>query len=66
MVEDAVHGVVLEHVREVVGVEEVIDADDLDVLREVIDRRAENHAADAAEAVNTNLDCHFRFYLSWG
>ena len=58
MVERAVDGVVLEHVREVVRIEEVVDADDLDVA-EVLNRRAENHAADTAEAVDTDLDSHF-------
>ena len=59
VLEDPVHGIVLEHVREVVRVEEVVDADDLDVIREVLDRGAEHHATDTAEAVDTNLNCHF-------
>ena len=59
VLEDAVDGVVLEHVREVIGIEEVVDADDLDVVREVLDRSAEDHATNAAEAVDTNLDSHF-------
>ena len=59
VLERAVDGVELQHVGEVVGVEEVVDADDLDVVREVLNRRAENHAADTAEAVDTNLDSHF-------
>ena len=61
MLEDAMHGIVLEHVREVVRVEEVVDADDLDVIREVLDRGAEHHAADTAEAVDANFDSHFFF-----
>ena len=59
VLEDAVHGIVLQHVGEVVGIEQVIDAHDLDVVREVFNSRAENHAADAAEAVDANLDSHF-------
>ena len=59
VLEDAVDGVVLEHIREVIGIEEVVDADDLDVVREVLYRSAEDHATNAAEAVDTNLDSHF-------
>ena len=62
VIEDAVHGIVLQHVSEVVGIEQVIDAHDLDVVREVLNSRAENHAADAAEAVDANLDSHFLCY----
>jgi hypothetical protein len=55
--EAAVHAVVLEHVGQVVGLEQVVDADDLDV-GEVLHRGAEHHAPDAAEAVDANLDGH--------
>ena len=61
LLERAVDGIVLEHVCEVIGIEKIVDADDLDVVREVIYRRAENHAADAAEAVDANLDSHLSF-----
>ena len=63
MRKDAVHGIVLQHVREVIGIEEVVDADHFDVVREVLDRRAENHAADTAEAVYANLNSHFSLLL---
>ena len=59
VVEDAVNGVVLEHVREVIGIEEVVDADHFDVVREVLDRSTEHHATDTAEPIDTNLDSHF-------
>ena len=62
MLEDAMHGIILEHVREVIGIEEVVDSDHFDIVREVLYRRAENHAANAAEAVDTNLNSHF-YYL---
>src|SRR3989338_743377 len=55
--EAAVHAVVLEHIGQVVGLEQVVDAHDFDV-REVLHRSAEHHAADAAEAVDANLDRH--------
>jgi len=55
--ETAVHAVVLEHVGQVVGLEQVVDAHDFDVA-EVLHGSAEHHAADAAEAVDTDLDRH--------
>ena len=51
------HAVVLEHVRQVVGLQQVVDANDFDVA-EVLNSRAQHVAADAAEAVDTNLDRH--------
>ena len=59
VLEDAVDGVVLKHVREVIGIEEVVDADHFDVVREVLDRSTEHHATDTAEPIDTNLDSHF-------
>ena len=56
--EVAVHRVVLEHVGEVVGLQKVVDADDLDVGGEVLDGGAKDVAADAAEAVDTHFDGH--------
>jgi hypothetical protein len=52
-----VHAVVLEHVGQVVGLEQVVDRDHLDVL-EVRDGGTEHHAPDAAEAVDADLDGH--------
>ena len=57
VVELAVDGIVLQHVGEVLGVEQVVDADDLDVV-EVLDGGAEDHAPDAAEPVDANFDGH--------
>ncbi len=59
MVETAVDRVILEHVGEIVRIEKIVDADDLDILREVLDRRTEHHATDAAETIDANFDCHF-------
>ena len=58
--EAAVHAVVLQHVGQVVGLQQVVDADDLDVVSEVLHRSAEHHAADAAEAVDADADGHGR------
>mmetsp|Transcript_7147 Transcript_7147/g.12849 ORF Transcript_7147/g.12849 Transcript_7147/m.12849 type:complete len:400 (+) Transcript_7147:130-1329(+) len=56
--EAAMHAVVLQHVGEIVGFEQVVDRDHLDVVLEVLHGGAEDHAADAAEAVDANLDAH--------
>lgn len=56
--EAAMHRVVLQHVGEVIGLEQVIDGHDLDVIGEVLHRRAQHVAADATESVDANLDCH--------
>ena len=51
-------GVVLEHVSQIRGIEQVVDADNLDVIGEILNRSAEDHTADTAEAVNTKFN-HF-------
>ena len=58
-VEDAVHGVVLEHVGQVIGGAQVVDADNLNLG--MVHSGTEDHAADAAKTVNTNFDGHNRF-----
>ena len=50
------HGVELEHVGQVIGRAQIVDADDLNVR--MIHSGTENHAADAAKTVNTNFDGH--------
>ncbi len=60
--EAAMHAVVLEHVGQVVGFEQVVDANHFDV-REVLHARAEHHAANAAKTVDTNLDSHSCLYF---
>ena len=52
----AVHGVVLQHVGQILSGAQVIDADDLDLR--VVQAGAENHAADTAKTVNTNFNAH--------
>ena len=39
-----------------IGVQQVIDTDDLDVLSEILDSGTENHTADAAKSVDTNFN----------
>ena len=50
-------GVVLQQMRQCLGVGEVVDRDEFEVL--VGERGAQNVAADAAEAVDAYFDCHF-------
>ena len=56
----AVDRIILQHVGEILGIEQVVDADDLDVLAEILDRSPEDHPADPAETVDANSD-HFDF-----
>src|ERR1035441_4201251 len=55
--EAAVHRVVLQHVDKVLWLEQVVDADDLDVL-EVLNSGTENHTPDATEAIDPDLYSH--------
>jgi hypothetical protein len=63
VVELAVHGVVLQHVSEVVNVEKVVDTDNLNVLGEVFHSSAEDHTADAAETIDTEFESHYWILL---
>src|SRR5690606_2485637 len=55
--EAPVHRVEAQQVGQVLGLEQVVDGHDLDVA-EVLDRRTQDVAADAAEPVDAYLDCH--------
>ena len=59
VVELAMYGVVLKHVSEIIGIEQVVDTYDHDVLREVLHSSAENHTTDTAKTVNTKSDHNF-------
>jgi hypothetical protein len=59
-----VHGIVLEEMRERLGVGEVIDPDDLDVLGR--QRRPEEDSTDPPEPVDSHSHCHVRSSLSMG
>jgi len=39
---------------------QVVDGDDLDVVRVPLEDRAERETTNSAKAVNTDADCHFR------
>jgi len=54
-------GVVLQEVRERLGIGDVIDGDELNVL--VVERGAHDVASDAAEAVDADLNGHY--FLRW-
>ena len=55
-VETPVDRIVFEHVGQILGFEQVVDPDHLDVFAEVFDRRAEDHASDAPEAVDADFN----------
>ena len=58
--ETAMHTVVLQHVSQVMGFEQVVDANHFDVA-EILQGRAQHVAADTAETVDANLDSHEKF-----
>ena len=62
-VELAVHGVILEHIGQVIRIAEVVDADDLNVR--MLDGAAHDHASDAAEAVDADFDVAHSFFLRY-
>jgi hypothetical protein len=53
---------VLEEIGEVVGGDQVVDADEFDVG--ILHANPEEEAADAAETVNTHLQCHDKLLLA--
>jgi hypothetical protein len=59
--ERAVNGVILQHVRQLRGVEQIVDAHDLDIR--MIRGRAEHQPADASKSIDAHLDRHVR--VAW-
>ena len=53
----AVHGVVLQHIGQVIGRTQIVDTHDLDFR--VVNGPADHHTADAAKAVDSNFNTHF-------
>ena len=54
-----VHGIVLEHIGKVFGIEQVINADDFDIRkRGLLGDGTECHATNATETVDADLDSH--------
>ena len=51
--------VVLEQVGDHLGVDQVVDRDELEIRARLV-RRAEQVPADAPEAVDAHLDCHWK------
>ena len=62
--EAAVYRVVLEHIGPVVGLEQVVDGNDLDVGK-VLYGGAQHHAADAPETIDANFDAHVFLRKMW-
>jgi hypothetical protein len=56
----ALRGIVFQQVGEVVGGHDVADGDDIEFLAEqtLLDECAEDEAADAAETIDSDFDCH--------
>jgi len=51
-----VHGIVLEHVGEIIDVEQVVDTDYFNICAAA--GSTENHATDTSETIDTDFDCH--------
>ena len=49
------NGVIGQHVSEVVGLKQIVDANDLDVA-EILHGGTENHASDTAKTIDTYFD----------
>ena len=60
----AVHGVVLQHICQIVGRAKVVDAHDLDLR--VLQAAAQDHTADPAKSIDTNFNAHHENFLSDG
>ncbi len=52
------HGVVAEEMRVGFDRAEIVEAQDLDVLAAAFDDGAQDQAADAAETIDGDFDCH--------
>ncbi len=61
--EVAVHGVVLEHISQIVRIQQIVDSHDFN-FGEVLHSGAKHHTADAAEAIDADFDCHLFLLLS--
>ena len=57
----AVHGVVLQHISQVLSGAQVVDANDLDLG--VVQAGAEDHTADAAKTIDAYFDAHVYYLL---
>jgi hypothetical protein len=51
------HGVMLQHVCQIVGFKQIIDSYDFNVWK-ILYRRAKYHSSNAAKPIDTDLDCH--------
>ena len=52
----AVHGIITQHISHVFNINQVIDADDFNIVSFL--SSTENQAADTAKSVNTDANCH--------
>ena len=56
--EAAMHGIVRQHIGEVIRLEQVVNRNDLDVF-EILYCCAEHHTSNAAKAIDTDFNSHF-------
>ena len=57
LVQRAEHGIVLQQVRQRLGVGKIVDRDEFHII--AVQTRANDIPADAAEAVDSYFHCHF-------
>ena len=58
------HGVELQHIGQIIGGTQIVDAHDLNFG--MMDGPADHHASDTAEAIDANLNAHLKYLLSDG
>ena len=61
-VEVAMHGIVLEHVGQIICFQQIVDTDYFDIA-EVLGDGTEGHTTDTAKTVNTDFNRHVVFLL---
>ena len=62
--EAAMHGVERQHVGDIVRFEQIVDANNLNVVLEVLNSCAEDHSPDTTKTVDAYFDCHDDFPYS--
>ena len=63
--EGAVYGVVLQQMREGLGVREIVDVHDLDVRLLALGQRPNDAAANTSKSVDRDLRCHPKLLTVW-
>ena len=58
-----VYGIVFKHIRKIIGIEQVVNTDNLNIFCKILYGGAEDHASDAAETVNSYFNHKRLSYL---